>query len=941
MAVAYDVYSYANAETTAAFNWTHTPTGTPRGVLVFISQETGTTDEVSGVTYGGTAMQRVGFQTCGTTEPGAVYAYFLGAGLGTGAKSVAVSVSGSTYNRCGYAVTVTAAGDTNCSAKQPYSGTDNISFTLAMGAVTAFVAEGFIAAPNAPTGTTPPTGWTSRAEFDHGVMIGGLYTYNTVASDNVTTCGLTESGDAAAIAAAISETWTRTGSVTDAAYGSDNEDHTIETGGTASGIDETDNARGHDEAWESYGVSGVADAQSARSHDEVVESYGVSGSLTHGVAAHDEAAWNWPTTSATPYLIGPAPSTVTVGATVAVSGSTTSPALADLAASTDALDFVNQASGVLIQIDQADSAYAKEDGNVGVGVSSYVTDNAPASDLARHGYGVSDRVEAEENSASARELSDVGVGVSYTLTDSARSSDSQDFTYQEAGAPIEVSITDSALAQDELPKRSQTPALTVLDPNPVNAGATLTVEGGIGTPSKISDTVLTTDVEDFVVQAGGEVNVSATDNAAAQDQENEAYAASSTATDNAAAQDQENAGAASSYTLTDSARGADQENAGAGISYTLTDSARGADQENAGVGIGYTLTDSARSSDVEDHLLQSATAVGHSLTDRAVTADQENIAQTYKASISDGAPTGDIEGWTISSGDSFGLSVTDGARTTDQENRAYALSVSVSDGVQAKDALPNRSPAPTLTALITNPITVGATLTVNGIATLFQSERDSVQVGDAIGCNISSVPIERSEVDNVVSLDAWRVTHRTVLPATLVANDATGDSTALASGDDLRFGASTWAEYDVDAGAGGVFYFDASGFSLGGSVARISVDTVQQNGDWVIPSQEEEGDIMPAHAYNESTVSLSTGNATRLDPSPAAAKRYSITITNTHGTDRVFYAHSQGACTVNSIHVVEPDFGQATIFMDSNTQLWGIREGANTINVFVSEAETE
>lgn len=110
MAVGYDATSVAT-QGTGNLSFTHTPSGTPRGVVVLVSQGGTITDEVSGVTYGGVAMARIQFVTRTSADiPEAVYIYFLGAGVPTGAQTVVVTVSGATLKQA-VAATQTAGAD--------------------------------------------------------------------------------------------------------------------------------------------------------------------------------------------------------------------------------------------------------------------------------------------------------------------------------------------------------------------------------------------------------------------------------------------------------------------------------------------------------------------------------------------------------------------------------------------------------------------------------------------------------------------------------------------------------------------------------------------------------------------------------------------------------------------------------------------------------------
>lgn len=116
--VARDVASESHTGTTgsasqASFSWTHTPTGTPRGVLVFV-YTISATDTVTSVTYGVSTMTRVtgGAAIDTTTEPGRVDTFFLGAGIPTGAQTVTVNRTNNTIVMYATAQTVTASNNT-------------------------------------------------------------------------------------------------------------------------------------------------------------------------------------------------------------------------------------------------------------------------------------------------------------------------------------------------------------------------------------------------------------------------------------------------------------------------------------------------------------------------------------------------------------------------------------------------------------------------------------------------------------------------------------------------------------------------------------------------------------------------------------------------------------------------------------------------------------
>jgi hypothetical protein len=129
----YDVES--RLDFTSSNSWTHSPgTPFPRGAVVVIVQDTSATDVISGVTYGGVAMTRVptnGLAQDTAGEPGAAYAYFLGSGIPSGPKTVAVTVSSGTTAKRAHCFTVAAPDNTRVAASGRVQGdTANPSVTL-------------------------------------------------------------------------------------------------------------------------------------------------------------------------------------------------------------------------------------------------------------------------------------------------------------------------------------------------------------------------------------------------------------------------------------------------------------------------------------------------------------------------------------------------------------------------------------------------------------------------------------------------------------------------------------------------------------------------------------------------------------------------------------------------------------------------------------------
>ena len=119
MAVAHDASSESHTSGSsfneAAFSWTHTPAGTPRGVLVFTyAKETGPPNDALSVTYGGVSLTAVsgGRATDTAGEPADCKAWFLGSNIPTGAQSVVVNRTNNATAMLAHCVTVTADTDT-------------------------------------------------------------------------------------------------------------------------------------------------------------------------------------------------------------------------------------------------------------------------------------------------------------------------------------------------------------------------------------------------------------------------------------------------------------------------------------------------------------------------------------------------------------------------------------------------------------------------------------------------------------------------------------------------------------------------------------------------------------------------------------------------------------------------------------------------------------
>jgi hypothetical protein len=115
MAISYDAGSESHTSTTgstseASFSWTHTPVGTPKGVLVFTFVNANA-DDATSVTYGGTNLTAVsGGRAVDTAgEPGDCKAWFLGSSVPTGAQTITVNRTNNSNVMYAVGITITSS----------------------------------------------------------------------------------------------------------------------------------------------------------------------------------------------------------------------------------------------------------------------------------------------------------------------------------------------------------------------------------------------------------------------------------------------------------------------------------------------------------------------------------------------------------------------------------------------------------------------------------------------------------------------------------------------------------------------------------------------------------------------------------------------------------------------------------------------------------------
>lgn len=205
MAIAFDAVAQGAAIDVSA-SWTHTPVGTPRGILVGVY--TGVINGATPVsaTYGGVAMSRVG-TSIGTGETFAVATFFLGSGIPTGAQTVVATASELSFVQ-GVSTSLTASNNTTVFSTGTINSASvsNPSVPLPLGTRLCFAQLNLISGQDDPLNVAPLTGWTAQVTGNPAATATtALYTYDVIGRTDVTAGWTQAADDAVAVAVAVSE----------------------------------------------------------------------------------------------------------------------------------------------------------------------------------------------------------------------------------------------------------------------------------------------------------------------------------------------------------------------------------------------------------------------------------------------------------------------------------------------------------------------------------------------------------------------------------------------------------------------------------------------------------------------------------------------------------------------------------------------------------------
>lgn len=192
-APALDAFSVGDSGT-GNLSWTHTPVGTPRGVIVWCGYIS-TAHQIDSITYGGDAMTEVELSPLVklNNESASVHAYFLGTSIPTGAQTVSVTVNDITFKRCS-SWTVTAGDDTSVNTVDTLTSDslDDPSSTLVTSdGVETFVTTALMTGFDAVGSVSPIAGYTVTLNSDQGTMVFNLARKSTNPTGGNVTYGWT------------------------------------------------------------------------------------------------------------------------------------------------------------------------------------------------------------------------------------------------------------------------------------------------------------------------------------------------------------------------------------------------------------------------------------------------------------------------------------------------------------------------------------------------------------------------------------------------------------------------------------------------------------------------------------------------------------------------------------------------------------------------------
>jgi len=176
-----------------------TPTGTLNAVCVLISSNQAfSTATITSVEYGGVTMTQEALEDKTTGENAWTAIYTLYSGIPAGSQDAVVVMSNATTARlmCAFGLNGDAPMSTVTTTAYQNDNVADPTATLSLGGITSYCAQAIYTGKSATTGWSPLAGWGSdfNHEIDFGPSTGGLESYDTIASADVT-IGFTQTAD--------------------------------------------------------------------------------------------------------------------------------------------------------------------------------------------------------------------------------------------------------------------------------------------------------------------------------------------------------------------------------------------------------------------------------------------------------------------------------------------------------------------------------------------------------------------------------------------------------------------------------------------------------------------------------------------------------------------------------------------------------------------------
>jgi hypothetical protein len=196
-------------DTSNPMTWSHTGSAaSPQGVVVMLIHGTSSTDHVTGVTYGGVALQRFQRNVDTVTEPGASEIWFRGQGIPSGTQTVSVDLSSATTDDIhGISYVLDGANDLEVVDKDGIDeNATNPSVTLQYGGRTCMSFSALYSGLSLTSSVTAGTNCTKDSTLELAGNFTSATEHQTTAGSSDFAIGMTAAVDDAAYSAiAVSE----------------------------------------------------------------------------------------------------------------------------------------------------------------------------------------------------------------------------------------------------------------------------------------------------------------------------------------------------------------------------------------------------------------------------------------------------------------------------------------------------------------------------------------------------------------------------------------------------------------------------------------------------------------------------------------------------------------------------------------------------------------